>query len=785
MRVRFFLIVLCVVFTLSLRAQSKQHVSLFKLQDVHLLPGVFKEAEETDLKYILSLDVDRLLAPYLREAGLPKKTESYTNWENSGLDGHTGGHYLSALSMMYASTGNKQVMDRLNYMVNELKRCQDAGGDGYIGGVPGSKSYWAEIKNGNIAAQRKKWVPLYNIHKVYAGLRDAYVFTNNEKAKEMLVKFSDWFVNLAAALGPQQMEEMLRTEHGGNNEVLADVYAFTGDKKYLEAAYRFSHKAILQPLENRQDNLDNLHANTQIPKIVGFKRIGDLQNDTAYNNAAAFFWETVVKNRTIAIGGNSVREHFNPANNFSSMVESEEGPETCNTYNMLRLTKLFYQSHGLIKYVDFYERALYNHILSSQYPRKGGFVYFTPMRPGFYRVYSQPQTSMWCCVGTGMENHAKYAELIYAHDDNDLYVNLFIPSQLRWAEKGLTVTQQTRFPEEEKTVMTVNSSTGKHFGIKLRYPSWVAKDAIRVLVNGKTVNVSAEPSSYITLNRLWKKGDKIELLLPMTTKAEVLPDGLNYVALLHGPIVLAAKTDTSNIPFLFSDDSRMGHVATGIKYPLSDMPMFVTSKKDLASEVVPVGGKSMTFKTPGIVYPKKFESLELIPFYKIHASRYVIYWQVETSESLAIMQTKLAAAEKERQRLELVTIDMVRPGEQQPEIEHSMESNQSRTGVFHDRHFRDARGWFSYLLTDKDKHAGSIKLTLWGGDKDRHFKVLVNDEVIDTVALNGSRPGEFYTVDCTIPDKVVQNSNGHLRVKFLAADSSGTGGIYEVRLLKK
>jgi len=387
------------------------------------LDSPFKRAQDLDKKYLLDLDADRLLAPFLREAGLQKKAESYTNWENTGLDGHIGGHYVSALALMYASTGDEQIKNRLDYMISELKRCQDENGNGYIGGVPGGKAIWEEIAKGDIRASgfglNNRWVPLYNIHKTYAGLRDAYLIAGNETAKDMLIKMTDWAIKLVSNLSEEQIQDMLRSEHGGLNETFADVAVITQNEKYLKLAHQFSHQLILNPLLAHEDKLTGLHANTQIPKVLGFKRIADIEGNESWSEASRFFWETVVEHRSVCIGGNSVREHFHPTNDFSSMITSNEGPETCNTYNMLRLSKMFYQTSLDKKYIDYYEKALYNHILSSQNPQTGGLVYFTQMRPGHYRVYSQPQTSMWCCVGSGIESHAKYGEMIYAHTSDD------------------------------------------------------------------------------------------------------------------------------------------------------------------------------------------------------------------------------------------------------------------------------------------------------------------------------------------------------------------------------
>ena len=442
-------------FFLTGKAQTRQAVSYFPLQDIKLLESPFLQAQQTDLHYIMAMNPDRLLAPFLREAGLAPKAPSYTNWENTGLDGHIGGHYISALSMMYAATGDTTVYNRLNYMLNELHRAQQAVGNGFIGGTPGSLQLWKEIKEGNIRSEsfslNGKWVPLYNIHKTYAGLRDAYLYAGSDLARQMLIALTDWMASITSGLTEQQMQDMLRSEHGGLNEIFADVASITGNKKYLELARRFSHKTLLEPLISGEDHLTGMHANTQIPKVIGYKRIADLTQNDAWDQAARFFWNTVVNHRSVCIGGNSVREHFHPADNFTSMLNDIQGPETCNTYNMLRLTKMLFQTSPDIRFADYYERALYNHILASQQPVKGGFVYFTPMRSGHYRVYSQPETSMWCCVGSGLENHTKYGEFIYAHAEDTLYVNLFIPSRLTWKEKKLTLIQESRFPMKSKS----------------------------------------------------------------------------------------------------------------------------------------------------------------------------------------------------------------------------------------------------------------------------------------------------------------------------------------------
>jgi uncharacterized protein len=573
--------ILALIISISIgKAQTNHQVSYFSLQDVKLLSSPFLQAQQTDLHYILALDPDRLSAPFLREAGLTPKAPSYTNWENTELDGHIGGHYLSALSMMYAATGDTAIYHRLNYMLNELHRAQQAVGTGFIGGTPGSLQLWKEIKAGDIRAGgfslNGKWVPLYNIHKTYAGLRDAYLYVHSDLARQMLIDLTDWMIDITSGLSDNQMQDMLRSEHGGLNETFADVAEITGDKKYLELARRFSHKVILDPLIKNEDRLNGMHANTQIPKVIGYKRVAEVSKDdkdwnhaAEWDHAARFFWNTVVNHRSVCIGGNSVREHFHPSDNFTSMLNDVQGPETCNTYNMLRLTKMLYQNSGDVdnsnkpdpRYVDYYERALYNHILSSQEPDKGGFVYFTPMRPGHYRVYSQPETSMWCCVGSGLENHTKYGEFIYAHQQDTLYVNLFIPSQLNWKEQGVTLTQETLFPDDEKVTLRIDKAAKKNLTLMIRIPEWAGNSkGYEITINGKKhlSDIQTGASTYLPIRRKWKKGDMITFHLPMKVSLEQIPDKKDYYAFLYGPIVLATSTGTENLDGIYADDSRGG-----------------------------------------------------------------------------------------------------------------------------------------------------------------------------------------------------------------------------------
>lgn len=797
MRIIFPKIALLLLMSINIHASAHNHNhsgccntkrQSFHPKQVRLLPGIFRDAQNTDLKYILALDPDRLLAPFLRESGLEPAKTAYPNWESTGLDGHIGGHYLTALSLMYAATGEKELLIRLNYMIDELERCQKAYGNGYIGGVPGSKKLWQDIAESRhrIGAfdMNGKWVPLYNIHKTYAGLRDAWLYTGNEKAKKMLIHFTDWMVELTSEFSERQLQNILRSEHGGLNEVFADVAEITGDKKHLELAYRFSHQVVLNPLAEAKDQLNGMHANTQIPKVVGFERIAQIANDKQYRNAARFFWETVVHNRSCVIGGNSVREHFHPIDDFSSMIRSEEGPETCNTYNMMKLSRFLYETDGAEKYIDYYERAMYNHILSTQHP-EGGFVYFTPMRPGHYRVYSQVNTSFWCCVGSGIENHAKYNELIYSHNDHDVWVNLFVASELNWDEKGLIIKQETSFPMSEKATFTINTSTKRDFGIHFRYPAWVTKQGMEIRVNGKKQRFTHRPGSYISISRTWKTGDKISISLPMQTRIENLPDGSDYVAFLHGPIVLGAKTGTENMTGLFADDSRGGHIAAGPKIPLNEVPALITTdRKTLTQELKAVKGRPLTFILNNNITDGKAESLVLEPFSGIHSSRYIIYWQVISPEQKLQMQQKQEEEEKAQKKLQEATIDMVIPGQQQPESDHFVQFEDSQIGVHSNRHWRDARGWFSYQMKDPEKQATKLSVTYYGLDRDRRFRILINNQEIAKVHLDGKAGDRFVSTEYPVDKNIVTNSTGILTVKFESEPGFVAGGIYEVRLMK-
>lgn len=763
---------------------------LFPLADVRLLDGPFLHAQELDRTYLLAHDVDRFMAPFRTAAGLEPKAPKYPNWESTGLDGHTAGHYLAALAQLAAVTGDAEIRRRMDYMVSEYAACQRASGNGYVGAVPGGREFWAQVAAGDIRTDsfsvNGKWVPWYNLHKTFAGLRDAWLVAGSTQARDVLFQLTDWCATLVANLSDDQIQQMLRCEHGGMNEVLAEVTAITGDRQYLALAQRFSHRALLDPLLRREDTLTGLHANTQIPKVVGFARIAELGGDPAWLGAARFFWQTVVERRNVAFGGNSVREHFNPPQDFSSMLESREGPETCNTYNLLRLTETLFAADPAPRYADYYERALFNHILSSQHPGHGGLVYFTPIRPRHYRVYSQPGQCFWCCVGSGMENHGKYGRFIYAHTAGTLYVNLFLASELAWRERGVTVRQETRFPDEAATRLVFKLAQPQHFTVQLRHPSWVAAGEFTVRFNGETVKLASTPSSYAALEREWRDGDRLDVALPMRTTIEALPDRSDYVAVLHGPIVLAAKTGTEHLDGLIAGDSRMGHIAPGVYEPLDRAPMLVGDPATLAEKIRPVPGKPLTFTAADLIQPAGFRKLELVPFFRVHDARTMLYWRSVKPDDYADVVRTLEAQERERLALDARLLDQVAPGEQQPEVEHNYRGDDSDTGANLGRRWRDAGRWFGYELRTTPGIAAELRVTYFAADRNRRFDIVVNDTVVAEVALDGRTPDRFVETTYAIPQEITDAAaDGKLTVKFVAKEKSRAGGIYGLRLLRQ
>ncbi len=786
---KIFLTLLAMTVTVA-HAQDKLYANEFPLGDVTLLDGPLKRARDLNITTLLKYDTDRLLAPYLKEAGLTPKAKSFPNWD--GLDGHVGGHYLTALAIN-AATGSEECRTRMEYMISELQRCADANqknhpewGKGYVGGVPGSDRLWSTFKKGDFAAFYGAWVPFYNIHKMYAGLRDAWLYCGNEQAKQLFLGFCDWAIDLTAGLTDEQMERMLDIEHGGMNEVLADAYAMTGDRKYLTVAKRFSHRRLLTPLSQRQDCLDNMHANTQVPKVIGFDRIAELSGEEYFHDASTFFWDIVTGERSLAFGGNSRREHFPSKEACRDFVRDIDGPETCNTNNMLKLTEDLHRRNPNAAYADYFELATFNHILSSQHPEHGGYVYFTSARPRHYRNYSAPNEAMWCCVGTGMENHGKYGQFIYTHVGKALYVNLFVASELNWREKGIRLRQETGFPYSETSRITITEGKGQ-FPLLVRYPGWVKPGELKVTVNGKAVDLISGPASYVAIDRSWKKGDVVEVRFPMHNSVKYLPNLPQYIALMHGPIMLAMKTGTEDLAHLIADDSRFGQLAVGEKLPVNEAPILINNHvEEIANQLQPIADKPLHF-TLSTRMENPIRN-ELQPFFEIHDSRYMMYWLALSEQNYKGYLEQMAKEEQAQQALEARTIDKVQPGEQQPESDHFMETDESQKGNTNDVFWRDASNghYFSYLMQTAGRTDLSLRLKYWGvGEwKSHEFDIFVDDVLVKSVNNTGKyRISEFKYEVYDLPAEVLQGKK-QVRVKFVAKPGKQIGEIYGVRLIK-
>ena len=662
-------------------AQSQIYPQHFNLDEVTLLDSPFKKAMDTNNALLLKYDVDRLLTPFIREAGLTNISGKYYNWTSThpsfsnwglsswSLEGHVGGHYLTALALAYAATDDQamktKLKQRLDYMLDILKDCQDAykdnteGMKGFIGGQPITQ-IWTGLYKNDLTAFRQYggWVPFYCQHKVLAGLRDAWLYTGSELARDLFKGLCDWSVNVVSKLSESDMQSVLGWEHGGMNEPLADAYRLFGEVKYLNAAVKYCHQYEVNGMQTLNKSfLDGQHANTQVPKFIGFERIyqeylrdGKPSTATKYRTAAHNFWTDVANNRTVCIGGNSVSEHFLAASRGAQYIDNLEGPESCNSNNMLKLSEFLFDETHSAQYADFYESTMWNHILSTQDPQTGGYVYFTTLRPQAYRIYSKVNQGMWCCVGTGMENHAKYGHFIYTHsaDNNTLYVNLFTPSKLNGEVFALT--QQTKFPYEQKSTITIEKDGD--FTLALRHPAWTTAE-FKVTVNGTDVSTGVKQgtASYVSINRSWKKGDVVELTLPMELRYEECPNYTDYIAFKYGPILLAAQTTAASatdakatglkyesLKNEYAGEGRMDHSpgAMASSLSLSSAPLLMGERSKVLSRITEDENSASTLSFTIDASSDKgtggWKQMKLVPFYTIHHARYQCYWYQQTEE---------------------------------------------------------------------------------------------------------------------------------------------------------
>ncbi len=733
----------------------------FSLKQVRLLDGPFKHAMELDRKYLRSLDVERLLHCFRINAGLPSPAKPLGGWEEpkSEVRGHSLGHFLSACAMMYAATGDEALKAAGDRVVAGLAECQAKIGNGYLSAFP--ESFIDRVEK-----LQPVWAPWYTIHKIYAGLVDMYVLCGNRQALEVVTKACDWVKARSDKLSDEQMEKMLGNEHGGMNEVLAEVYALTGEEKYLKLAQRFNHHAVLDPLAKREDRLTGLHANTQFPKVLGAGRQYELTGKEDLRTIATFFWDVVTKERSYVTGGNSDGEVFSPKERLSKYL----GPtttETCNTYNMLKITRQIFGWDPRAEYADYYERALYNHILASQNPETGMVLYYLPLKTGVPKTFGTPTDSFWCCTGTGMENHAKYGDSIYFHEgDKALYVNLFIPSELTWTERGLKLRQETRFPDEDRTRLRFACDKPVEMTLRIRHPHW-AVSGFEVAVNCQPQAIAGRPGSFVSLHRTWQDGDTVDIRMAMTLRTEGFRDDPKKVAILFGPLVLCAEIEP-------------GRPITAI----------VGREADIVSHVRPVPGKPLAFTASPKVFrvtgPQSGRELTVIPLFRQYKKPYIVYWDVLDEAQWNAKLAEIQAEEARRKALDVQTVDRVLIGDGPSEQAHALAGEKTGAGPYQERHWRHAvdGGWFSYQMKVMDGQPMKLLCTYWGSDVGpRVFDILIDGKKIATQKLNNNRPDQFYDEIYPIPAELTKGK-AKITVRFQAHPGNMAGGVFDCRVLR-
>jgi DUF1680 family protein len=739
----------------------------FNLQDVTISDASFKTAMEADVRYLLAIEPDRLLADFREHAGLKAKGARYGGWESSGLAGHTLGHYMSACAMQYASSGDKRFLDKVNYMVKELDECQIHRKTGYLGAIPGEDTVWSQVAAGKIRSRgfdlNGGWSPWYTVHKIMAGLLDAYLYCDNKQALIIEKKMADWTGGIVNHLPDSLVQKMLLCEYGGMNEVLVNTYALTTEKKYLDMSYKFHDNRILDSLAAQLDVLPGKHSNTQIPKVIGCIRRYELTGTKQDSVIAGFFWNTVTQHHSYAPGGNSNYEYLSTPDHLNDYL-TDNTMETCNTYNMLKLTRHLFSLHPDAHFMDFYERALYNHILASQNHQDGMMCYFVPLRMGTRKEFSDSFNTFTCCVGSGMENHVKYGESIWFEGaDGSLYVNLFISSRLEWRRKNISIEQSSQLPAGDKVQFTVNTKTATAFPLKIRKPHWVEK-GMQLTVNGKPQAVTTTADGYITINRTWKNGDQVALSLPMGIYSEAMPDNPGRIALFYGPTVLA------------------GVLGDKEPDPVTGIPVLVSADKNPASWVKE--DAPLVFRTSQVGQP---QDLKLIPFNAVQKEYYTVYMDAFSPEGWAAQQEKYAAAKRKQQQIEASTVDMLRLGEMQPERDHNFTGDKTNTGEEHGRKWRMAEedGTLSFTMKTDPAAVNSLLCTYWGMDnRYRKFDILIDGVKVATEDLNKYKESKFYEIVYVIPAELTKGKQ-QVTVIMKGQPHNSAGPVYgPIRMMK-
>lgn len=743
------------------------------LSAVRLKPSIYATAVEVNRTYLLDLSADRLLHNFRLYAGLKPKAPIYGGWESETIAGHTLGHYLTALTLMHDQTGCLECRKRADYIVSELAVAQKARGTGYVGAmqrkrkdgtIVDGEQIFPEIMRGDIRSSgfdlNGAWSPLYTVHKLFAGLLDVHAAWGNAQAMQVLLGLGHYFDRVFAALNDAQMQQMLGCEYGGLNESFAELYARTGERRWLNVAERLYDRKVLDAIARGEDILPNLHSNTQIPKIIGLARIHDLTGEPAKARAARFFWDTVTKHHSFVIGGNGDREYFFEPDAIASHI-TEQTCEHCATYNMLKLTQHLagWSPDGAL--FDYYERAHLNHVMAAHNPKTGGFTYMTPLMTGAPRDWSDPKDDpFWCCVGTGMESHSKHGAPIYSQGGGALLVNLYIASTARWAKRGAEIDLDTRYPfePEMRLVLTKLSRPGR-FPIALRIPGWAAsKTTIRV--NGETVTPPVE-RGYAIVTRRWKAGDKVELTLPLDLRIEPAPGDANTIAILRGPLVLAGD---------------LGEAKPDQKWDKPDPAMVGT---DLLSAVTAEDAAHATYRSNGLVQPA---DLRFVPLFSQYQRLSATYFKRFTPADWKTEQAAFLAQQARERDIAARSVDVMHLGEMQAERDHDLTSDQSYPMTYRARNGRDARsgGFFEFGMKTRPGPL-VLRATYWGDERARDFDILVDNVRLATQHLGHDHPGEFFDVEYLVPEAVT-SGKATIKVRFVPHDGSTAGPVFGVRL---
>jgi uncharacterized protein len=775
--------------------KKNANVSLFPLSDVQIKDNEISHIEKLNHQYLLSLQPDKLLSWFRREAGLVPKASPYPFWESEDvwgkgpLAGHTLGFYLSSMSMAFESTRDRAIIERLTYTLAELKKCQQAHGDGYLLATIDGRDLFNDIVEGRFTTSNglinDTWEPVYILNKIMLGLNGVYIRCDLPVAKEILIDLADWFgESVVDKLSHEDLQKLLVCEHGSINESFVEVYELTGEKKYLEWAKRLNDEDMLLPMSEGRDILEGWHANTQIPKFTGFEKVYTHTGEKPYTDAARFFWKTVTANHTWANEGNSSGEHFFSITEFENKVTEIGGPESCNTVNMMRLTEALYQEYAEMQKVDYYERALYNHILANYDPDQGMCTYYTSMRPAHYRVYGTKFESFWCCTGTGMEAATKFAKMIYAHKDSNLFVNLFISSELSWQSKGVILKQTSSFPDQDQSEILLKTSANKTFTLNIRHPYWVDKKGFTIFVNEEMVTSSSKPGEYAKLTRLWKDGDKIKIKFSAKVTAETLPGSNKYVAFFYGPILLATKIDNEGLSKNSFREARTTVAKEEI--PILSSPVIFGPLEKLTNLLQRKSPKELRFAFP---QAKASTQFELAPFNRIHFSRYTLYFpRFETRDGFKEALRQLQLKERKNHELELKTIDRVIVASDSSENTHQLEAVRASKGEAFRKVGRKAEqgGYFMYYMSVLPHGDQSLYLLFAKQDTETTaFDILIDGKLLTTVNSLPKKENteKFYEFIVPLPKGFIVD-NQHITIKFKAHKGHNTLRLFDLRVVK-